>query len=208
MQSYLKNNLLLKLFQLKIQHLLRLLFLGMVLGLIQGCCEQVDLKINAPLKTWAPYKQHQVVDFVNANEEVITFVAATQHYNQKATDKVCGTYNIETLAVTLQTLSDPDFKISILLSHQVLLSISAINTQYNSRNLYIKFNTLSEQYVSDSWRDIYTTETAVNGQNYQQVLHAYGDNMPGDLALADIIYTKDKGLIAFKTFAGGWYFLK
>ncbi len=69
------------------------------------------------------------------------------------------------------------------------------------------FNSVSEQFVSDDWRDQYLKEITLNGKVYQNVLHVYGKNVPSATSFIEIYYTREVGLIAFNISAGGWFYL-
>ena len=172
-----------------------------------SCCDEADLKILSPTRAWNNYQGQQEFKFRSESGDTISFNAVTQEYNEKATDNACGNYDVQTIQTTLISPSDPKLKTIVSVSHQVVVNIKAINTENQNLNLNIKFNTVSELFISDDWRDKFLNEVPVNGKKYNQVLHVYGLQVPGDLAFADFLYAKGFGLIGFKTFDNKWFYL-
>jgi hypothetical protein len=74
------------------------------------------------------------------------------------------------------------------------------------RNLAFLFNTISEQYISDPWRDHFLQEATLNGKTYTKVLYAFGFPNAGPLSFAEIYYGREVGLIGFKLFNGETYY--
>lgn len=173
-----------------------------------SCCQQDNLPLTRNLITWSPYDKHQEITYTNQAGQSLTFKTITRHYEQSGEDKVCGTYNIETYEATLVPLSDPNFNIQIVLSHEVLVNIKAFITNPAATNLDIQFNAVSKQYVSDDWRDLYLKSVDLNGKNHQTVLRFFGIPVNHPLAFKEVYYAKDEGLVAFKTYAGDWYYLQ
>jgi hypothetical protein len=174
---------------------------------LTSCCSDTDLKIINPLRAWIPYKSQQELKFKSEFGDTIIFNAVTREYNQQATDKACGAYDIQTIQTSLSTPSDSTFSTLITISHEVVFGIKVYSLNTKANNLDIKFNTVSELFISEDFRDKYLQELPVNGKTYQQVLHVYGNRMPGNLFFADILYAKNIGLVGFKTFDEKWYVL-
>ena len=172
-----------------------------------GCCKQDDLALQPSILAWMPYQSQQKVTFKNESNDSLTFMASVRHYNQQGTDKVCGAYAVKTRELILKLEKDTAFQVQVVLSHEAVVSIKVFNTEVPGNNLFVQFNSISEQFISDPWRDRYGKEQEVNGKIYPQVLHVYGNQIGGILSFADLLYARDKGLIGFKLFDGGWYFL-
>jgi len=172
-----------------------------------GCCEQEDLKLQPSLTAWMPYESPQKLIFRNETGDSLTFLSSVRHYNQQASDKVCGTYNIETRETILKLETDTTFQVQVVLSHEAVLNIKAYNKEIPGKNLFIQFNGVSEQFISDPWRDRYEKDQDINGRIYPQVLHVYGEQIGGVLSFADLLYARNEGLIGFKALNGAWYFL-
>ncbi|WP_146904012.1 hypothetical protein [Adhaeribacter aerolatus] len=175
--------------------------------LLFSCCDDADLKLKLPIMAWLPYSAEQEIKFKSQAGDTISFLATTQEFNEKGNDKACGTYNIQTIQTTLTSPSDSTVKTVISVSHEVVVGIKVYNPVNQRSNLNIKFNTVSELFISDDFRDKYFLEAQMDGKTYQQVLHVYGDRRTGNLLFADILYAKNIGLIGFKTFDDKWYYL-
>lgn len=175
--------------------------------LLFSCCNDADLKLKSPIKAWIPYRAVQEIKFKSPAGDTITFKATTQELNEKGNDKACGTYDIQTIQTALTSSSDPSVRTIISISHEVVVGIKVINQVTKDTNLDIKFNTVSGLFISDDFRDKYLPELQLDGKTYQEVLHVYGNQVPGNLDFADILYAKNIGLIGFKTFDDKWYFL-
>lgn len=175
---------------------------------IVACCGNSDLQINPALtKTWLPYQSQQKISFVGNNNDTISFNTARRSYFQEATDKACGPYKIQTEEVTLSTTTDAELRLLFSLSHEMVLNLKAMRNRTSVSELEAKFNLVSEEYITHAWRDNYLKEQVVNGKPFHQVLQVFGNNIPGSLVISEILYVRDKGLIGFKTFTTGWYFL-
>jgi hypothetical protein len=172
-----------------------------------SCCEEADLKILSPARAWNNYKGQQEFKFRSESGDTISFNAFTREYFQKAADNACGNYEVQTIQTTLTSPADPKLKTIVAVSHEVVVSIKTMYIENQNLNLNIKFNTVSELFISDDWRDKYLHEVPVNGKKYNQVLHVYGQQVPGDLVFADFLYAKGFGLIGFKTFDNKWFYL-
>ena len=175
--------------------------------LLFSCCDDADLKLKSPIRDWLPYSAQQEIKFISQAGDTITFIANTQELNEKGNDKACGTYNIQTIQTTLTSPSEATVKTIISISHEVVVEIKVFNPANQTTNLNIKFNTVSELFISEDFRDKYFPELELNGKTYQQVLHGYGNRFTGNLYFADILYAKNIGLIGFKTFDDKWYSL-
>jgi len=186
---------------------LKYLFFILIIFISTNCCRQNDLNLNQSTTAWMPYKATKELFFTNETGDTIIFTFANRHYNQQATDKVCGAYNIETQETVLKMETDTAFQVHIVASHEAVLSIKVFNRQVPGNNLLVQFNCISGQFISDPWRDRYEEEQNVNGNIYPQVLHVYGNQIGGVLSFADLLYARNDGLIGFKLFDGGWYFL-
>jgi len=173
-----------------------------------GCCGQDDLALQPSILAWMPYQSPQKLIFKNETGDSLTFITSVRHYNQQTTDKVCGAYNVETRETMLKLETDTAFQVQVVLSHEALLTIKPFHKEVPGSNLLVQFNCISEQFISDPWRDRYEKEQNVNGKIYPQVLHVYGNQVGGVLSFADLIYSRNEGLIGFKLFDSGWYFLK
>ena len=172
-----------------------------------SCCEQVDLKLQPATTACIPNSPQQKVIFRNETNDSVIFISSAKHYYQQATDKVCGTYDIETQETILKLQTDTAFQVKVVVSHEAVLSIKAFNKEVPGSNLDVQFNCISEQFISNPWRDRYETAQNINGKTYPQLLHVYGNQIGGVLSFADLLYAKNQGLIGFKVFGGGWYFL-
>jgi len=155
-----------------------------------------------------PYQAQEKLIFKNETGDSITFNSSVRHYNQQTTDKVCGAYDVETRELILKLEADTAFQVHIVVSHEAVLSIKVFNKETLASNLLVQFNCMSEQFISNPWRDRYEKEQNENGKIYPQVLHIYGDQIGGVLSFADLLYAQNQGLIGFKAFDGGWFFLK
>lgn len=176
--------------------------------LFTNCCGNNDLKLVALVKNWDSYTNQQVLWFRNEAGQIISFKASSRQYHQQGTDKVCGAYHIETQETILQSQSHTALQVQIILSHEALVSVKVLQNNQANINLQIQFNSISEQYVSDPWRDVYLKEVLFNGHTYRDVLHAFGNPNGNDLAFSEIYYAKGTGLIGFKLFSGDWFYLE
>jgi hypothetical protein len=182
-----------------------LAFLILVLTLT-GCCQEKDLPLSPALAPWIPYVHQQEVTFQNAAGQKLVFQAELFHFNQEGSDKVCGSYDIETRQVALTSRDDPGFQVQVTLSHEILVGIKVLRTDPAGLALDIRYNTLSEHLISDPWRDKYFREISLNGKTYHQVLLAYGTTGAGPLSFSEIYYARDAGLVGFKLFSGETFF--
>jgi hypothetical protein len=186
--------------------LTRMFALLILLMTVTGCCQEKDLPLSPALASWIPYVHQQEVTFQNAAGQKLVFLPELSHFNQEGSDKVCGSYDIETRQVTLSARDDPGFQVQVTLSHEILVGIKVLRTNPSGLGLDIRYNTLSEHLISDPWRDKYFQEISLNGKTYYQVLLAYGTTGAGPLSFSEIYYGKDAGLIGFKLFSGETYF--
>ena len=174
-----------------------------------SCCRQADLTIQPALAAWQPYTGSEKLIFTNeTGSDTISFTTSVRQFNQQAHDKVCGAYNVETEEAKLKFTADTSFQVRTQISHEAVLSIQVTNKQPAGSNLYVQYNGISDQFISDSWRDRLKTGETVNGVIYPQLLHVYGNQISGILSFSDLLYAKNKGLVGFKLFDGDWYFLK
>lgn len=186
----------------------RTLYLLMLLVAATGCCRDKDLSLSPAMEAWLPYAAGQQLTFAGPSGPKLVFMAELAYFNQEGTDKVCGSYDIETRQVTLTAQDDPHFKIELTLSHEILVGIKVRQANPPGQSLDILFNTISEHYISDPWRDKFYPQISLNGKTYHQVFHAYGNPGAGPLSFAEIYYGKQAGLIGFKLFSGDTYFLE
>jgi hypothetical protein len=185
----------------------RFCFCLLFLFILNGCCQEKDLLLSPALPAWAPYAGQQELTFANPGGDTLVLVADLSHFNQSGSDKLCGSYEIETLQVNLRAKEDPSFKVQVTLSHEILVRIKLLREEPPAQGLDITFNTISELYISDAWRDKFFKEIALNGKTYRNVLHAFGRPVAGDLSISEIYYGKEVGLIGFRLFSGDAYFL-
>ena len=179
----------------------------LIILITSGCCKQDDLVLPPSIAAWMPYSSQQKLYFKNETGDSLSFLASVRHYNQQATDKVCGAYNVETRETILELEKDTDFRVQVVLSHEAVVSIKVYNNAVPGSNLLVQFNSISEQFISDPWRDRYEKDQYVNGKNHPQVLRVYGNQIGGILSFSDLLYARNKGLIGFKLFGGDWYYL-
>ena len=172
-----------------------------------SCCRQSDLELKNYIKAWDPYSPNQEITFANTTGKTLTFKVTQRHYKQSGEDKVCGSYKIEAIETTLTPVLDSNFKIQITLSHEVLLSIKAFKISPAATNLNIQFNTIAERFVTIDYRDLFLKSVELNGKIHQNTLRVFGDQASHNLAFAEMYYAKEKGLVAFKTYTGEWYYL-
>lgn len=174
---------------------------------LAGCCGKNDLHLASDLKpAWIPYQPHQNLTFIGEKGDTLNFLTEVRTYYQENTDQVCGPYHIQTEEVTFITPMDPDLRLVVSLSHEIVLNLKAFRTDSKVTGLEAKFNTVSDLYISHDWRDDYAEEKNINGQNFFRVLQVFGNPTPGALSFSEILYAQDKGLVGIKTFAGGWYY--
>lgn len=188
--------------------LTRILYFLILLFAATGCCQDKDLPLSAALAPWIPYSPRQELVFSSSSGQKLVFVADLSHFNQEGSDKVCGSYDIETRQVHLTAQHDPDFKVQVTLSHEILVGIKVLRANPPGSGLDILFNTISEHYVSDPWRDRFYQQMSLNGKTYHHVLHAFGGTDAGPLSFSEIYYGRDTGLIGFQLFSGEAYFLE
>lgn len=186
----------------------RLCFCLLLLFFFCGCCRQKDLLLSPDLRPWAPYAPQQELTFVNAAGEKLHFTAQLHHFNKDASDKLCGDYAVETLQVDLRSKEDPAFKVQVTLSHEILVGVRLLRSDTPAQGLNITFNIISQQYISDPWRDKFFLEKAVNGQHYRQVLQAFSFHVTDHFYFSEIYYAREAGLVGFKLFSGDTYFLQ
>jgi len=174
-----------------------------------GCCGDNNLNNNTSLSSaWLPYNAQQNILFEGENKEIISFTTTKRLRNQQATDKVCGAYFIQTEDITLTPSSDPDVQLIFSFSHEIVLDLKVVNIKTNQVGLEAKFNTVAENYITHAWRDTYAKEGSVNGQNFYQLLQVFGNEISSKLEIAEILYARGSGLVAFRTFTGGWYYIQ
>ena len=180
----------------------------LIVGLLgSSCCRQSDLTIQPALASWQPYTSPEKLVFTNeTGTDTLRFTTSLRQFNQPAHDKVCGTYAVETREAILKLMADTSFQVRVLISHEAVLSIQVTNKQPVGSNLYIQYNGVSDQFISDPWRDRLKAEETINNVSYPQLLHVYGDQIPGRLSFSDLLYAKNKGVVGFKLFEGGWYY--
>jgi hypothetical protein len=173
--------------------------------LVAACCPDVDQNLNPNILTWAPYLPNQRVVFRNENQDSVIFVVQQKQRTETGYEQVCGSYDIQTAETVLVNQADTTFQFKITLTQEVLVKLDSYHLQPPAKNLSALFNSVSEQYVSDDWRDRYLKEINLNGTVYQNVLHVYGFNTPTATSFIDIFYGKDKGLLAFSNANGRFY---
>ena len=186
----------------------RLLYCLMLILTAIGCCRDQDLPLNPSMTAWIPYAPGQEVTFVNESGHKMVFLAGLSHFNQEGSDKVCGTYDIETRQVNLTSRDEPGFKVQITISHEVLVGIKVYRDTPAGRSLEILFNTISGGYISDPYRDQFLPSASLNGRTYPKVLNAFGNTGAGPLSFQEIYYGREAGLIGFKLFTGETYFVE
>ncbi|WP_026464768.1 hypothetical protein [Adhaeribacter aquaticus] len=175
--------------------------------LLAGCCNDSEVKLASSVFGWNPYTGPATIQLKSTTGETTTFSVQTKSYNQYGHDKICGSYPIETIETVL-TQQDQDLQVQIILSHAALVSIKVSANNSSAKNLDIRFNAISEKYVTEDWQDKFYEEISLNGVSYKQVLWAHGTAYVGDQAFTDLYYGKDIGLIAFRTVASKWFYLK
>ena len=175
--------------------------------LVAACCGNNDLVIHSGLAdTWLPYKDNQTIDFLGEKKDTITFTTARRSYLQEGSDKACGDYQVQTEEIILTSVTDPNFKVAVSISHEIVLNINAYTIKPSVTGLEAKFNLISEEYITHAWRDTFQKEIVINGETYPQLIRIYGNQIGSNLAIYEILYSPNKGLIGFRTFAGGQYF--
>lgn len=171
-----------------------------------GCCEDTDLNLDPTLtKSWLPYQPQQNILFRGESGDTISFIATVRRFNQQSSDQACGTYSVQTEEATLASPSDPSLRLHFSVSHQMVLNLKVLYLNPDKIILEAKFNTVSEEYITHAWRDTFFKNYQNNGKKYHHVLQVYANPFPGILAISEIWYAKEVGLISFKTLAGGWY---
>ncbi|RDC62582.1 hypothetical protein [Adhaeribacter pallidiroseus] len=176
--------------------------------LLSACCPDVDQNLNSKIKSWAPYFTNQEVVFQNEKQDSILFRIKKTNRTEIGHDKVCGNYDIETVETMLFNPADTTFQFKIALTQEVLLKLDSYRAQPRAKNLTAMFNTVSEQFVSDDWRDRYLSEISLNGKTYKNVLHIYANFPVPGTSFLEIYYAQHVGLVAFSDFQGIWYYLK
>lgn len=185
-----------------------LIILSWFLFLIQACCPEVDQNLNEKILSWAPYTENQKLLFQNANQDSIVFKIKKNSRTETGHDKVCGSYDIETAEATLINQADTTFQFKVALTQEVLIKLNSYQLQPAAKNLSAMFNSVSEQFVNDDWRDRFLSEINLNGKLYKNVLHVYANSpLPGNSFL-EIYYAQNIGLVAFNDFRGVWYYLQ
>ncbi|QNF34530.1 hypothetical protein HUW51_18025 [Adhaeribacter swui] len=121
-------------------------------------------------------------------------------------DKVCGNYAIETAETILINQTDTTFQFKIALTQEILVKLDSYQTQPVTKSLSAMFNSVSEQFVSDDWRDRYLKEVNLNGVTYKNVLHVYANSPLPGTSIQEIYYAQNAGLVAFSDFNGIWYY--
>jgi hypothetical protein len=175
--------------------------------ILNACCREKDLLLSPALSAWAPYAGQQELTFASPAGDTLVFVADLSHFNQSGSDKVCGAYEVETLQVNLRARQDPSLMVQVSLSHEILVRIKVLRQDPPAQGMDITFNTISELYISDAWRDSFHKSLALNGKAYRNVLHAYGWPEAGLIPVSEIYYGPEVGLIGFRLFSGDAYFL-
>ncbi len=182
--------------------------LSLLILLISGCCSNNDLKLNSLMPGWAPYQADQIITFQNQNQDSIIFKVSKLYRQETAQDKVCGDYQIETEETILTNQSDTGFQFHVVLTQEVLVKLNSYYQQPPAKNVEAMFNSVSELYITNDWRDQYLKEITLNGKIYKNVLHIYGNNVPNAISFIEIYYSRDVGLVAFNISAGGWFYLQ
>ena len=185
----------------------RICFSLFFLLILNACCREQDLALSPALTAWAPYAGQQELTFTSLAGDTLVFVADLSHFNQSGSDKACGAYEIETMQVNLKATEDPSLLIQVALSHEILVRIKVLRQDPPAQGLDITFNTISELYISDAWRDRFYKSVELNGRTYRDVLHAYGWPEAGAIPISEIYYGREVGLIGFRLFSGDAYFL-
>ncbi|MDQ3291044.1 MAG: hypothetical protein M3Q05_07110 [Bacteroidota bacterium] len=157
---------------------------------------------------WGPYQPGQEIIFRNGNQDSITFKVRKLNRQEVGHDKVCGDYQIETQEAILINQADTAFQFNVVLTQEVLLKINSYYRQPPAKNVEAMFNSVSELYVTNDWRDQYLKEIILDGKVYKNVLHVYGNNVPNSISFIEIYYSREVGLVAFNITAGGWYYHK
>ncbi len=174
--------------------------------LLIACCPTVDQKLTVHVATWVPYKSNQILLFQNETRDTITFKVSSQERLETGHDKVCSNYTIQTAEVMLTNRADPAFFFKITLTQAVLVKFDSYYAQPPSKNLSAMFNAVSEQFVSDDWRDKYLSAIALNGKDYKNVLHLYANSPLAQTSFTELYYSKDLGLLAFSNQNGAWFY--
>jgi hypothetical protein len=206
-QNYLKNHIFAELISEDVMPT-RLLYCLMLILTATGCCRNQDLPLNPTLTSWIPYASGQEITFVNEGGHKLVFHAGLSHFNQEGSDKVCGSYDIETRQVNLTSRDEPGFKVQVTISHEILVGIKVLRTDPAALGLDILYNTISGDYISNPYRDRFLPEATLNGKTYPQVLSAFGTPAAGPLSFDEIYYGREAGLIGFKLFTGETYFVE
>jgi hypothetical protein len=188
--------------------LTRFLLVLILLITASGCCRDQDLPLSPALAAWIPYQSGQQITFRSSAGHHLVFAADLSRFNQEGSDKVCGAYDIETRQVNLTSPDDPALKVQITISHQILVGIRILRNHPPGREMDILFNTISENYVSDPYRDKFLKEATLNGKTYRDVLHAYSNPGAGPLSFTDLYYGKELGLVGFTLVTGETYSLE
>jgi hypothetical protein len=183
------------------------LFLSIIL-ILGSCCREKDLALSPALMAWAPYSGQQELTFMSPTGNKRTFVAGKAHFQQVGSDKACGSYAVETFQVKLRSVEDPGLTFQVTLSHEIVVRIKQLHTDSPVAGLAIDFNTISEHYISDPWRDRFYKKLVLNGKDYSNVLHAYGSGVAAGLFYREIYYGKGVGLIGFTLYSGESYFIQ
>ena len=183
-------------------------FLIGMLVLLQACCPDVDQNLNSKIKSWAPYTANQIVVFRSENQDSILFKTRNSERTETGHDKVCGSYAIETAETILVNQTDTIFQFKITLTQEVLLKLDSYQVQPAAKNATAMFNAVSEQFVSNDWRDQYIAEINLNGKTYKNVLHIYASSPLPGTSFLEIYYAQQVGLVAFSDFQGVWYYLE
>ena len=173
--------------------------------LLWGCCQESDQLLDPNIRKWAPYENKEELTFINENQDTVVFKVSQYTFMLTGYDKVCGNYNIETLQTKLINQTDTAFQLRVELSQQVLVTLESFYQQPPTKNVSALFNSISEQYISNDWRDQYIKEINLNGKMYGNVLHIYGNAIPNPVSFTEIYYAPDVGLVAFRNEFGMFY---
>ncbi|PSR52878.1 hypothetical protein AHMF7605_04730 [Adhaeribacter arboris] len=175
---------------------------------LSSCCSNESLKLDAQISSWAPYQANQQIRFQNENQDSLSFRIRKIHRQETGQDKVCGDYQIETVETILTNQADTSFQFNVVLTQGVLVKLNSYYRQPPAKNVEALFNSVSELYITNDWRDQYLKEITLNGKVYKNVLHIYGNNVPNQVSFIEIYYSQNMGLVAFNNTAGGWFYLK
>jgi hypothetical protein len=178
------------------------------MAFLQSCCPEADQNLHATIKSWTPYVPNQELVFGNEQQDLVLFKIKKTDRTETGHDKLCGNYAIETAETILVNQADTTFQFKIVLTQEVLMQLDSYQLQPAAKNLTAMFNTVSEQFVSNDWRDQYVSEINLNGKTYKNVLHIYANSPLPGTSFSEIYYAQKVGLIAFRDYQGVWYYLK